>query len=377
MRCKMDGISNDGMAKEMLEIDLVQENIALAPLTTLGVGGAARYFAEIRAEHELPMALAFAQQRGLTVLLLGGGSNLVVADEGFDGLVVHMALRGLEARVEGNLAWVTVMAGEEWDAIVAHCVAQNWAGVECLSGIPGSVGGTPVQNVGAYGQEVSETITAVRVYDRLAGEVIELSNAKCQFSYRRSLFNTTARERYVVLGVTYSLRANGELALHYADLQQHFAALSSRPTLAAVREAVLAIRRRKAMVIDPHDPDTRSAGSFFKNPIISPEQFVALETNARRIGLVKADEKIPRYAAAGGQVKVPAAWLIERAGFAKGYTRGRVGLSNKHTLALVNRGNASASEVVELMREIQGRVQERFDVWLTPEPVFVGFDELG
>lgn len=359
----------------MLAANLIQENIPLAPLTTLGVGGAARYFAEINAEHELPVALEFARRHRLPVFLLGCGSNLVIADEGFDGLVVRIALRGLEVSIESDLARVTVAAGEEWDAIVEHCVARNLAGVECLSGIPGSVGGTPVQNVGAYGQEVSETITTVRVYDRLTDQVLELSNAECQFSYRRSLFNTTARERYVVLRVTYALRANGEPALRYADLQQHFAASSSRPTLSAVREAVLAIRRRKAMVIDPNDPDTRSAGSFFKNPLISPEQFAALETTVCGTGFVKADEKIPRYTAEGGQVKIPAAWLIERAGFAKGYTRGRVGLSNKHTLALVNRGDAHTSEVVELMQEIQGRVQERFGVWLTPEPEFVGFED--
>jgi UDP-N-acetylmuramate dehydrogenase len=178
-----------------------------------------------------------------------------------------------------------------------------------------------------------------------------------------------------VLQVTYALHVNGAPALRYPDVQQYFAASASAPTLTAVRKAVLAIRRRKAMVIDPHDPDTRSAGSFFKNPIIAPEQFATLETNARVAGLVKADEAIPRYPAAAGQVKVPAAWLIERAGFTKGYTQGRVGLSTKHTLALVNRGGARASEVLELMREIQGRVQERFGVQLMPEPVLVGFSE--
>jgi UDP-N-acetylmuramate dehydrogenase len=359
----------------MAAANLIQENVPLAPLTTLGVGGAARFFAELRAEHEWPEALAFARQRCLPVFVLGGGSNLVVADKGFDGLVVRIALRGIESHVEGDLAQLSVAAGEEWDAIVAYCGGRNWAGFECLSGIPGSVGGTPVQNVGAYGQEVSETITTVRAYDRTTDQIVELTNTECQFSYRRSLFNTIARERYVVLRVTYVLRVNGVPALRYPDVQQYFAASASAPTLAAVREAVLAIRRRKAMVLDPHDPDTRSAGSFFKNPIISPEQFAALETNARVAGIVRADETIPRYVAEAGQVKVPAAWLIERAGFARGYTRGRVGLSNKHTLALINRGGARASEVVELMREIQGRVQERFALQLVPEPVLLGFDD--
>ncbi len=368
MRCKMAA---------MLTANLIQEDVSLAPLTTLGVGGSARYFAEICAERELPVALTFAQEQRLPVLLLGGGSNLVVADEGFDGLVIRIALRGVESDVTGDMVLASVAAGEEWDAFVAQCVARNWAGLECLSGIPGWVGGTPVQNVGAYGQEVSETIVTVRAYDRTSEQIVELSNAECQFHYRRSLFNTTARERYVVLRVTYALRVNGAPALRYADVQQHFAASASAPNLAAVRDAILAIRRRKAMVIDPHDPDTRSAGSFFKNPIISVEQFAALEAVVRAAGLVKADETIPRFADAAGQIKVPAAWLIERAGFAKGYTRGRAGLSNKHTLALVNRGGARASEVIELMREIQERVQDRFGVWLTAEPVLVGFSDIG
>lgn len=352
----------------------IQQDIPLAPLTTLGVGGAARFFATIQQESEIPVALAFAAQYDLPVFVLGGGSNLVIADAGFPGLVMHIALRGIASQLENACARVCAAAGEPWDTFVAHCVGQGWAGLECLSGIPGSVGGTPVQNVGAYGQEVSETITSVRAFDRQTGQIVELSNAECQFGYRRSRFNALERDRFIVLAVTYVLRVNGAPALRYADLKQFFADSSASPTLTDMREAVLTIRRRKAMVLDATDPDTRSAGSFFKNPLISTEAFIAMESKAQAAGWLKADETIPRYPADEGQLKVPAAWLIERAGFAKGYRCGNVGLSSKHSLALINRGGARASEVVSLMREIQSRVQERFGLALTPEPIFLGFD---
>jgi UDP-N-acetylmuramate dehydrogenase len=353
----------------------IQQHVPLAPLTTLGVGGTARFFATIQQESEIPVALAFAAQHNLPVFVLGGGSNLVIADAGFPGLILHIAMRGITAQFENAYARVCAAAGEPWDAFVAHCVGQDWAELECLSGIPGSVGGTPVQNVGAYGQEVSETITNVRAFDRKTGQVVELSNAECQFGYRRSQFNTLARNRFIVLAVTYALRVNGAPALRYADLKQFFAASNASPTLADVRVAVLAIRRRKAMVLDPADPDTRSAGSFFKNPLVSNEALIAMELNGRAAGWLKADEAIPHYPTDEGQLKVPAAWLIERAGFAKGYTRGNVGLSSKHSLALINRGGARASEVVELMREIQSRVQACFGLALIPEPILLGFEQ--
>lgn len=353
----------------------MQQYVPLAPWTTLGVGGAARFFATIQQESEIPVALAFATQYDLPVFVLGGGSNLVIADAGFPGLVMHIALRGITAQIENACARVCAAAGEPWEAFVAHCVEQDWAGLECLSGIPGSVGGTPVQNVGAYGQEVSETIASVRAFDCQTGQIVELSNAECQFGYRRSRFNTLERDRFIVLAVTYALRVNGAPALRYADLKQFFADSNTAPTLAAVRAAVLTIRRRKAMVLDPADPDTRSAGSFFKNPVISNEAFVAMASNARAAGWLKADEAIPHYPAEDGQLKVPAAWLIERAGFAKGYTRGNVGLSSKHSLALINRGGAHASEVVALMQEIQSRVRNCFGLSLVPEPIFLGFEQ--
>jgi UDP-N-acetylmuramate dehydrogenase len=257
-------------------------------------------------------------------------------------------------------------AGESWDAFVAHCVAQQWAGVEALSGIPGSVGGTPIQNVGAYGQEVSETIRSVSVYDRLRQRVVTLAHDECQFAYRQSIFNTSARERYLVLSVQFALRVNGAPTLRYAELQKRFAG-NAAPSLAAVRAAVLEIRRQKGMVLDPNDADTHSVGSFFKNPRLTATEFESLQQ--------RSSVAVPHFPA-GADYKVPAAWLIEQAGFVKGYARGRVAISSKHALALVNRGGATAHELMALKAEIQARVAERFEVVLHPEPVFIGFDEM-
>ena len=357
---------------------LIQENVPLSPLTTLRIGGPARFFAEARDEEDMLAAFSFAEQRRLPLFILGGGSNALVADEGFPGLVVHVALKGVTWRDEGGEVVVTAGAGEDWDELVRQCVERDLAGIECLSGIPGSVGGTPVQNVGAYGQEVSETIVSVRAYDRLAGEFTELSNEQCRFGYRASVFNTTARNRYVVTAATYALKARGEPAIRYPDLKKFFSNVSTGPSLALTREAVLGVRAQKAMLITPDDPadnpDCRSAGSFFKNPVVTSDTFTSIEEIARGQNLIGAAEAVPNFPAGDGRVKVSAAWLIERAGFHKGYSRGRVGISSKHTLAIVNRGGATAREVIGLMKEIQGRVAAKFGVALTPEPVFVGFD---
>lgn len=353
---------------------LIRENTPLAPFTTLQIGGAARFFAEARGEEQLPDALRFAEERRLPVFILGGGSNLLVADEGFPGLVVRVAIKGVAWRDEGDVVIVTAGAGEDWDELVRQCVERDLAGVEALSGIPGWVGGTPVQNVGAYGQEVSETIVAVRVFDRREKRIIELSNAECRFSYRASIFNTAMRDRYVVTAVTYALKPHGEPAIRYPDVKNFFSNVSTKPALGEVREAVKTIRARKAMVIVPGDPDCRSAGSFFKNPVIARSEFARLEESARAQGLLRGDERAPNFEAGEDRVKVPAAWLIERAGFQKGYGKGRVGISSKHTLAIVNRGGATARELLGLMNEIRGRVHEKFGVELVPEPVFVGFN---
>ena len=349
----------------------IRENVPLAPLTTLGIGGPARFFVEACDEQTAVAALEFAEQRRLPVFVLGGGSNILVADEGFPGLVLRMAIRGVSEQVEAHNVVVTMGAGEEWDSFVGSSVERGLGGVECLSGIPGSVGGTPIQNVGAYGQEVSETIVAVRVCDRSSRRIVTLRNAECGFSYRHSIFLSTAlstaRDRYLVLSVTYALPRDGQPSLQYAEVEKYFAGGSRKPTLRDVREAVRAIRASKAMLLVSGDPDCRSAGSFFKNPIVSEQEYGEISA--------LAPAPVPRYPVrnGAGRVKVPAAWLIERAGFSKGYGRGRVGLSSKHTLAVVNHGGASAGEVLALMREIQQGVRSRFGVTLVPEPQFVGF----
>jgi UDP-N-acetylmuramate dehydrogenase len=358
----------------MTSEQLIKQNVMLAPFTTLGIGGPAAYFAEAVTESSVLEALSFAEQRELPVFILGGGSNVLIADEGFPGLVLRLAIPGIATRHEEGKVIVTAGAGEDWDALVGYCVEREWAGIECLSGIPGLVGGTPVQNVGAYGQEVSETIVGVRAYDRQEKRLVELTNADCGFSYRASIFNTTARDRYIVFSVTYALTPHGRAMLRYPDLKNFFAGRRRRPSLDQVREAVRTIRASKAMLLVPGDPDCQSVGSFFKNPVVSPEAFAQIEAAARAV--LAPEEQMPRYDAPGERVKVPAAWLIERAGFAKGYQRGRVGLSSKHTLAIINRGGATAREVLELMREIQAQVRARFGVDLVPEPVFVGFGNL-
>ena len=249
----------------------VLENVPLAPLTTLGVGGPAKYFAHARSPEEVGELFAWAESEGEPLFILGGGSNILVADSGFDGLVVKIDIEGVEFVDEGETGLITAGAGEDWDGFVATCVERDLAGIECLSGIPGSVGGTPVQNVGAYGQEVSETIVSVRCFDRGERRFVELSNTECGFEYRKSIFNTSERNRYVVLSVVYQLVIGGRAKIAYRDLEERFA--GREPSLGEAREAVISIRKEKSMVIDPSDPNSRSAGSFFKNPIV--ERYVA------------------------------------------------------------------------------------------------------
>jgi len=331
----------------------MQRNVPLAPLTTLGIGGPAKYFVEARNVDDVREALEWSKSNGEPLLILAGGSNVLIADEGFDGLVLRLDLRGLEA-ANGI---VKAAASEPWDSLVAMAVAKRWSGVECLSGIPGSTGATPIQNVGAYGQDVSETITGVDVFDRTTGSLTSLTNSECRFAYRDSIFKHEAKDRYVVLSVTFHLRPGGPPLLRYPELQD-FA--GDDADLQQVRDAVIAIRRRKGMVIDPADPDTRSDGSFFMNPIVTAEKFAQLD-------------EMPHFPA-GEQVKLSAAWLIEHAGFQKGFVHRNVGISSKHTLAIINRGGGTAREVVELARMIQDRVRETFGVELQPEPNFIGFD---
>jgi UDP-N-acetylmuramate dehydrogenase len=342
-------------------------DVPLAPHTTLGVGGPARWFVRAADEATVLAALAWARARGVALRVLGGGSNLVVADAGVEALVVQVALRGVTAREGDGALELTAAAGEPWDALVATTVARGWAGLECLSGIPGLVGATPIQNVGAYGQEVSDTVTAVRALDTERGEIATLPAARCGFAYRDSMFKREAAGRWVVLAVTYRLRPGAPPTLTYADVVRHLAEGGARqPTLADTRAAVLAIRRGKSMVLDdPADPNRRSCGSFFLNPILEADRAAAV---AARV----ADPAMPRWPQPDGRVKLSAAWLIERAGFARGERHGPVGLSSRHTLALVAHDGARARDVLALARRVQDTVETRFGVRLSPEPVFWG-----
>jgi UDP-N-acetylmuramate dehydrogenase len=350
-------------------VDLL-ENIPLAPLTTFKIGGPAKFFVEARGTAEVQQAVAFARSRHLPLFVLGGGSNLVIADAGWPGLVLKIALQGIDQQnghdEDGKILFDTG-AGESWDKFVSHAVMARCAGVECLSGIPGSVGGTPVQNVGAYGQEVAETIASVLVVDLKDGQVRELCNEACAFTYRSSIFNTTERGRFIVLRVTYALTPEGKPRITYADLKRHFEGRETSPDLAETREAVRHIRALKGMLIIPGDPDCRSAGSFFKNPVLSEEQHEDLRKRASARGLT-----VPSYPALESRKKVSAAWLVERSGFAKGFGSQRVGISAKHVLAIVNRGGATAAEVLALKEQIQQRVEEIWGIRLDPEPVLVG-----
>jgi UDP-N-acetylmuramate dehydrogenase len=346
----------------------IREKVRLAPYTTLQVGGEARYFATATSEPEVLEALCWARERSLGVFILGGGSNLLVSDAGFGGLVLRIAIGGVERREMGGARIFSAGAGVEWDALVAQAIGEQCAGIECLSGIPGSVGGTPVQNVGAYGQDVSESIARVAAIDAERMEPVEFQAVECGFSYRHSRFNTTDRGRYVITRVDYALRPGGAPKIAYADLKRHFSPESmsgeSVPSLAKVREAVLAIRRSKGMVLDENDPESRSAGSFFKNPVVSRAEYERIAAAAGQV---------PHYDADEGKVKLAAAWLIEQSGMTKGFAVGRAAISTKHTLALVNRGDASADDIARLMRHVQDRVRKRFGVELQPEPVMLGF----
>ncbi len=367
----------------------IQENVPLAPLTTLQVGGPARYFVESKRDDEVREATQFAKSRGLPLFVLGGGSNVLIADSGWPGLALKIAIGGIATpkahRAAGNAVLFSVGAGVNWDDFVAQAVAQNCAGVECLSGIPGSVGAAPVQNVGAYGQEVADTIESVRALDLKEDRVVVLPKPACGFRYRASIFNGAERGRYIILRVNFRLQRGGAARVQYADLQKYFAERSSKstakktppPSLLETRTAVLEIRRRKGMLIvsgaDSPDNDNRSAGSFFKNPVLSEAQFQELTKRAASQGL-----EIPSYPALRSQPndaqhKISAAWLVEHSGFSRGYALGPARISSKHALALVNSGDANASDIIALKNEVQRAVREAWGIPLEVEPVFVGF----
>jgi UDP-N-acetylmuramate dehydrogenase len=368
--------------------------VRLADHTTLRLGGPARRFVRAGTEADLIAAVRAADRGREPLLILGGGSNLVVADQGFDGTVIQVATTGVHrgggprgsggkgfspqgglggSLPPGQQSLVTVAAGEDWDAVVAWTVAAGLAGLECLSGIPGLAGATPIQNVGAYGQEVADTITAVRTYDRVTGDIDIFLNDRCGFGYRTSVFKRDDARRHVVLSVTFRLAEQcASMPLRYPELAS---ALGVEPgdqvASTEVRSAVIDLRRRKGMVIDAADPDTRSVGSFFVNPVLDGAALAAVEAAARaRCG---DQTRVPRFDAGDGLVKVPAAWLIERAGFGRGFSLGDgARISSKHTLALVNSGTASTAGLIALARQIRDGVRDTFGVSLAPEPVLVG-----
>jgi UDP-N-acetylmuramate dehydrogenase len=368
----------------------VTEQTLLADYTTLGLGGPAARFVTAGSAEELIAAVRAADAEGVPVLVLGGGSNLVVADAGFPGVVVQVASRGIRlAPADGSSdARMTVEAGADWDELVQLSIAENLAGIECLSGIPGRAGATPIQNVGAYGQEVSQTISSVRAYDRLTDRVVELTPAECGFGYRTSMFKrhatggrgaqlnpAAATGRHVVLAVTFGLAAGPlSVPVRYAELARLLGvAVGDRVPLEQARAAVLQLRRGKGMVLDPADPDTRSAGSFFTNPVVPAGRLADLEAALIAAG---GHGPVPRFEAGEGSVKIPAGWLIEHAGFGRGYPGNDAAgarISTKHTLALTSRGG-STGDLIGLARQVRDGVLDVFGVRLENEPVLIGVE---
>lgn len=340
----------------------------LASLTTLGVGGPADSLVTAQTEAEILEALRVARDRNQPVFPLGGGSNVVVADEGVKGMVLLIRTRGLHILDCGESVRVTAQAGEPWDEFTRLVTERQLRGVECLAGIPGQVGATPIQNVGAYGQEVAQTIESVRVVDRHSFVVSELSHAACEFSYRDSVFKRAAAERYVVLSVTYRLHKSEESIGLYGEVAQALASAGRKPTLELTRQTVIELRKNKSMVLDPSDPNGRSCGSFFVNAQVLPAELAVITE--------RAGQAPPAFTQADGRFKVPSAWLIERAGLEKGTRMGAAGLSTRHTLSIVAHEGAIARDIVEFARHVRETVFQRFGVLLVPEPNFWGFSSL-
>jgi UDP-N-acetylmuramate dehydrogenase len=346
----------------------IQEQVPLAPFTTLRIGGPARFFCEVTTEAELIEAVAFGRQRNLKIFVLGGGSNLLVSDHGFDGLVLHMAITTpTQTGSEANHFDATVAAGTDWNAFVHEICEQGISGVECLAGIPGSVGGTPVQNVGAYGQEVAGTITHVRAFDLQTLAFTTLTHQQCGFAYRRSIFNTTHRNRYIVTQVIFRFDRTATPHLTYADLERHFSGRDPAPKPIDIYHAVRKIRHSKGMLIVEGEPDSRSAGSFFKNPVVPSATFDQI---ARDLALEAAT--IPHWPAGPGEIKLAAAWLLDHSGFHKGFVMGRAGISSRHTLALINQDHATFADIAALRDSVQQKVKARFGIALEQEPVQLG-----
>jgi UDP-N-acetylmuramate dehydrogenase len=346
----------------------IREHQGLADRTTLEVGGPARYWVDVDDGESVGHALRWARERELPLEVLGGGSNVLVADRGFDGLVLRVRSTDLSTQIDGDDLLVQVGAGHGWDELVAWAVAQDCAGLECLAGIPGDVGAAPIQNVGAYGQEAGQCIEQVEAIERASGARVVIDRGACDFGYRHSIFKAQAEGKYLILAVVFRLRRGGVPSLAYPEIERALA--GQRPTLAAVRSTVLKLRRDKSMVWSEDDENRRSAGSFFVNPTVTKEQ----ADQVKALALAVSGEAMPVHPTPDGRVKLSAAWLIERSGLGKGTTRGRVGLSTRHCLAIINRGGASAAEVLAFATEVRAQVRDRFTVALEPEPRFIGFE---
>lgn len=339
----------------------IQRNVPLAPLTTFELGGPASHFVRVVDAETLIVALRWACGEGLEVAVLGGGSNLLVPDDGYSGLVIQMAISDIVFGGEGS---IDVGAGVPWELVVDAAVTRGWAGLECLTGIPGSTGATPIQNVGAYGQEVAEVIERVLVVDRAALTFEELGPEACRFGYRDSMFKRDP-DRYIVHAVRFALRPDGHGTIRYAELDKR---LPKGGSLSEIRNTVLDLRREKSMVIDPDDPNYRSAGSFFLNPVVSAVEANRIASLAVSAELVPDIDAVPRFPMPGGEVKLAAAWLIERSGIPKGTRRGSIGVSSNHALALVHHGGGTTTELLTFANEIRSRVEDKFGVTLEREP---------
>ena len=335
------------------------KNIPLAPLTTIKLGGNAQEYISCSTNQEILDALLYAKEHSLRAHVLGGGSNSIFADAGFNGLVIHIQTKGIEMKADGDSVLVTAAAGELWDDVVRYAIANNLTGIECLSGIPGSCGGTPFQNVGAYGQEVAQTISYVDAINRESLESVRFTNQECHFAYRTSRFKEQDFNKYILTSVTFTLIPNGKPNIRYGELSSLVSGTSS---LEDIRNAVLSLRKKKSMLVDLQDPNSVSCGSFFTNPIISKAQLKNIQE--------KTGEEIPSYDSGEDATKLSAAWLVEHAGFTKGTTRGNVGISTNHSLALINKGGTT-QELLAFALEIQTAVTNKFGINLVLEPLVI------
>ncbi|MCE9643503.1 MAG: UDP-N-acetylmuramate dehydrogenase [Candidatus Andersenbacteria bacterium] len=342
----------------------IQTNIQLAPLTTIQLGGPAQEYISCDTNQDIISALQYAKEKNIPIHVLGGGSNTIFADAGFSGLIIHIQTSGITHEQQGDDFILTTQAGEDWDNVVQYAISHNAAGIECLSGIPGSVGGTPFQNVGAYGQDVSQTIKSVFAINRDTLEQVEFSNSECNFGYRTSRFRAEDKDKYIITAVAFELKINKAREIKYPELASTVGTTiqPGKEGLQQVRNAVLALRKKKSMLIDPQDPNSVSCGSFFTNPIISTEEFVA--------NLTLAQSDIPNFPEKNNCVKLSAGWLIEHSGFSKGMRQGNVGISENHSLALVNRGGTT-QELLDFSKHIQTAVQKQFKIQLQLEPIVV------